>query len=317
MSSSLTHYFSQLGTACDQGWHRFWFTPAPPEPLARLRLVVGCFSLYLVLAFTPDLTTWFASDGLLPRDTVSRLVTGFGQETVYRFSLFQGSDSPAFLWTVHGLFAVNAVLLILGIQARLTAVINLIGLLSYIHRGPMLTGPFEAVLSMLAAYLCLGPSGRALTIWRPRQASPASDAPRPSLAGNISLRLMQVHLAALHLMIGLNMLGGESWWTGDSIWWLLARPESRLFDLTGLLAGDVGLLLVNLLAHLVVAYHLSFSVLIWPRITRPLLVLLAIPFWLVLLLVSGQVSYCLLMLAANLAFVPGSSLSSLWAGQEA
>ena len=30
-------------------------------------------------------------------------------------------------------------------------------------------------------------------------------------------------------------LGGDTWWMGEAVWWLLAKPESRLVDLTGLL----------------------------------------------------------------------------------
>src|SRR6185295_10720379 len=85
---------------------------------------------------------------------------------------------------------------------------------------------------------CLGPAGACLSVdaWlRRRKSAPAPDAgagAAPSVSANISLRLIQLHLAALYFVIGVTQLGSPAWFSGLGVWWLIARTESRLVDLT-------------------------------------------------------------------------------------
>ncbi len=109
-------------------------------------------------------------------------------------------------------------------------------------------------------------------------------------------------------MIGLNMLAGDVWWSGEAVWWLIARSESRLVDLTGL---SHSFLLVNIWTHGVVAYQLAFGTLVWNRLARPLLLGLGVLVWFSLALVTGLVAWCVMMLAASLVFVDPTWLRRL------
>jgi hypothetical protein len=101
-------------------------------------------------------------------------------------------------------------------------------------------------------------------------------------------------------MIGLNMLAGGVWWSGEAVWWLIARSESRLVDLTGL---SHAMLLIEFWTHGIVAYQLLFGVLVWNRLARPLLLCGGVIVWLSLALITGLVAWCAMMLVASLAFV--------------
>jgi hypothetical protein len=101
-------------------------------------------------------------------------------------------------------------------------------------------------------------------------------------------------------MTGLNMLAAETWWSGEGVWWLIVRSESRLVDLTGLAQS---FLIVNLWTHAVVAYLLLLGVLAWIRLARPLLLVAGLPVWISLALVTGLVAWCVAMVIASLAFV--------------
>lgn len=87
---------------------------------------------------------------------------------------------------------------------------------------------------MVLAYLCLAPTGDCLSVDRWRRKLPAGFRPRPTVGAAISWRLLQVHLAALYVMIGLTMLAGQPWWNGTAMWLLMARTDARLVDLSGL-----------------------------------------------------------------------------------
>ena len=56
-------------------------------------------------------------------------------------------------------------------------------------------------------------------------------------------------------------------------------------------------------AHLTVAWELSYCVLVWPRLTRPLVLALAVPLHLGIALFLGMITFGLVMLIGNLAFV--------------
>ena len=204
-----------------QAWNRFWFAPLDPYVLCLLRIGAGFFALFYLLSWTVDLIRWFGPDGLLSRSTVG-LLTGASQGPVFHPSFFYWSNEPAVLWTIHGMSILVVVLFAVGLFTRVTAVLSLAAVLSYVHRGPMLTGTFEPVLTMFLLYLCLAPCGAYLSIdaWRRARkgqapAGPAGEPPR-YVSARISQRLVQVHLAALYAMMALNQLGGDVWWSGNS-----------------------------------------------------------------------------------------------------
>jgi len=79
------------------------------------------------------------------------------------------------------------------------------------------------------------------------------------------------------------------WWNGTAVWWLAARVDSRLVDLTGtFLASEY---LMNLVTHGIVIFEILFAGGLWFPATRrfvaraglvawPLIgVLAAEPFW--------------------------------------
>jgi hypothetical protein len=116
-----------------------------------------------------------------------------------------------------------------------------------------------------------------------------------------------------YAMMGLTKLYGDAWWQGGAIWLLLAQTESRPLDLTGLRrAGQVGEYLLNFWTHTIIYFELAFPVLIWSRITRPILLALSIAIWSSLIVATGQSLFGLAMLATSIAFIPGERLRAFF-----
>ena len=156
-------YIERLFAGCGNAWNRFWFTPTDAFTLCVLRIFTGVLALYFVTSHSADLIRWFGPDGLLNADTTRRL-TGSDQLTYsFRFSYLYLAETSLSLWILHvaGLFILLAYTL--GLWSRVTNIGAMIVVLSYIHRGPMLTAQFEPVLTMVLAYLCLAPTGRYLS----------------------------------------------------------------------------------------------------------------------------------------------------------
>lgn len=298
---AVKHYFQELSASAGNAWNRFWFTASDVFPLALLRMVAGFAAFYFLVSHTADLILWFGPRGLLPIETVQQLTGGAANNTAsFRFSHMLLTNAPSALWLFHVLACLTTLAFALGLFSRVTNVLTLLAVLCYVHRAPMITAQLEAVLTMVLLYLCLAPTGAALSIDSFLARRREKVLPKQSVWANLSVRLLQVHLAGLYLMMGLTKLAGEVWWTGDAVWWLIARTESRAVDLTFFYQFPY---LINLWTHGIVAFELTFPILVWNRHLRPLLLGIGVAVWLSILALTGLAAYCLLMIFANMVFV--------------
>jgi hypothetical protein len=310
-------YFTELADALGSAWNRFWFTPADPLPCAVLRIAVGLLAIGHFLSLGIDLDRWYASNGLLPPATVTALTDvrlGDGTlERSYHFSYLNYFSTPGQLWFAHAAAIMAAVAFTAGLLTRVSGLVTVAALLSYVHRAPMIAGHLEPVLGFLLMYLCIAPSGSYFAIDRlfaRRQGNGVEV--QPSLWANLGLRLIQVHVAMFFLMMGLTKLNGDGWWDGIAVWSLLAQTQSRPFDMTFLQDwGQYGEYLVNFWTHAVVYYELAFPILIWNRTARPLLLGLGLIVWISIILASGLLLFGLTMLVATAAFLPPQWYQSL------
>lgn len=309
--NTIRQYFSDLVEGVGSGWNRFWFTPRDNYPLCVLRVIVGLAALYFVFSYSGDLVRWFGAGGMLPVSTILELDQSNSAPGAwsYRLSYLNYLRSPAELWVAHAAALVVLAMFTAGVFTRITSIASLVIVLSYIHRAPILISQFEPVLVMGLFYLCLAPAGARLSIdaclLRRKSDPPAL---RESWISGVVTRLFQLHLAGIYMMMGVTMLYGEAWWTGEGIWWLVARPESRLIDFTWLAGAPY---LAHAWSHCIVLYSLLFGVLIWQPLARPLLLGLGVLHWLLLALATGLVPFCLLMLLLNAAYVSPAMLR-LW-----
>jgi hypothetical protein len=301
MPGPLRRYFENLAEAAGEAWNRWWFTPRDAAHLGGLRIALGAIVLYWLATLSPDLVLLFGPDGLLPAEVVLHLMRLTDPAHPGQLSLLLWLRSPAALWTAHAAALVIAMLFTAGLFTRVASVLTLVVFLTYVHRAPMITGIVEWVLAFALFYLCLAPCGRYYSVdaWR---RSTADARQWPSLSANVSTRLLQIHTAIVYGMMGITMLASpnQTWWYGEAVWYLIARPESRMVDLTWL-ADQVSL--INFWSHWIVFYELAFCIFIWNRWARPLILAAGVPHWLALAVISGQAPFCLTMLALNLAFV--------------
>lgn len=293
------------------GWNRFWFTPSDAAALSAIRIATGVMALYWQLTYTPDLVELFGLQALISLETLDQW-----QGNSLVFTYFDERLSTATLMSLH--FAGTAVLLLftLGVLTRVTSVAALIVTLSYVNRGPMLTLQMEPILAFVQFYLCLGPSGAAFSwdAWRRRRrAAERGDMAlaevHPSSWVTVATRMLQVHVTIVYVMMSLAKIGSPAWWNGSAIWWLVARPESAGHWLTTWLAPHLSV--IEAWTHAVLLFELSFPLLVWNRLTRPFVLLLSFPMWVLLGMATGLYTFAAMMLIANLAFVPPEFVRAL------
>jgi hypothetical protein len=157
---------------------------------------------------------------------------------------------------------------------------------SLLHRGPMLAGPADDCLAVLLWCLAVGRAGRAVSL----DPLLADRAGRPAAAASIRCRiaegLLLVHASAIAVAAALSQLKGDVWWDGTAAWWLAARRESRLLDLTGLYSRSE--YLMNLVTHAIPLFEIAFAVGLWPAVTRRPVARIGLVAWPLLGLLAGE-----------------------------
>jgi Vitamin K-dependent gamma-carboxylase len=294
----VTTYFRELRRGAWEGWNRFWFTPADPATLGLIRICAGLILFYTHLAWTPGLNEFFGQHGWLPPETIAQLP---GHSTLM-WSWFYWITSPAVLWIVHVAALVVFALLTIGLWSRPMSILAFLATVSYANRASLAQFGLDDTNAMLAMYLMVGPSGAAYSVdrWLKRRKSGGALAIEPLIGANVAIRLFQVHLCIVYLFSGLGKIVGAVWWDGRAIWGVIANLEYQSFDLTWLSAHPW---IIALLTHVTVFWETFYCALVWPRLTRPLVIAMAAGVHLGIGAFFGMWTFGLAMLTANLAFV--------------
>jgi hypothetical protein len=279
-------------------WNRFWFKPVDPATLSLIRLLGGGLLLYTHLIWTFDLSGFIGPDGYTPLEFLDELP---GREWSV-WSVFHGTSAMWMVWAVHVVALAIFAMLFVGLFSRTTAVLAYVLAVSYAHR--VTPGAFfglDKTNCMLALYLMLGPSGACYSLdrlWRLHRGDNTD--PAPSVTANMALRLLQLHLCIVYLFSGLAKLEGVTWKLGTALWWAAANHEYQSLDLTWLADWP---LLVALLTHLTIFWELFYCSLVWNRLTRPLVLWMAVLVHGGIALFMGMITFGLAMIIANLAFL--------------
>src|SRR5262245_35166018 len=287
-----------------RGWNDFWFTPALPHTLALIRIFGGAMLLYTHLVWSINLTAFLGPKSWLTADTVSLLGQDLDGKN-YTWSYLYWIESPALLWTLHIAALIVFVLLTLGLFTRVTAILAWIITISYCHR---LNGTLFGIAKMnafIAHSLMIGDSGGASSLdrWlasRRIQTSPLNTHYSPDVSTNIAIRLLQIHMCVIYLFGGIAKMRGETWWDGSALWYAFASLEYQSLDMTWLARH---LWLLALMTHLTVFWETFYCFLVWPRLTRPLCLAMAVAVHLGIALCLGMKTFGLAMIIGNLAFV--------------
>lgn len=301
-------YLNELIDDFGTSWNRFWYTPRGAETLSVIRVLLGCFTLYWLATFTPDLDRFFGPSGML---SPWRLVL-LADVPESNVSYFNVLSTPGAVMAGHVVGIIVVALFTIGTATRVTSILATLVVLSYIDRTWVMATSFEAVLAMLMIYMCIGRSGDHLSFdawWRRRRADEdTTSGPGQTVWTNLATRLMQVHLTVIYFIMAVAKLRSSEWWDGQAMGWLWARPgESSLVDLSFLMEFPYAF---NLVTLGILAFELAFVFLVWQARTRPLALGVSAAVWLLLAITTGLSAFCLLMMVANLVFVSPAALRS-------
>jgi uncharacterized membrane protein YphA (DoxX/SURF4 family) len=280
------------------GWNTFWYTPVNPALLGIIRILVGSMLLYTHGVWGLALDDFFGPDGWISRDLVDIVEN---DQLAYSFWWLV---PPRWLWAAYALAMTALFCFTIGLWTRITSLLALAVVISFAHRVPEALFGLDKISGVLTFYLAVGPSGAALSVDRRlarRKQAPASSPPDGSVAANFTLRLIQIHMCIIYLFAGLAKLQGPAWWTGQAMWLAFGNLEYQSLDMTWLAWHPW---MVEFLTHLTAFWELSFCVLIWIPLLRPLELALSLVMHLGIGLCLGLWTFSLMMLFGCAAFLP-------------
>ena len=297
-------------------WDRFWFTAIDPATLATIRLCTGLMLLYTHVVWSLDLTSFFGPQGWITADLLQQTWESQGGANHYFWSHFLAIDSVSFLWLAHGLALLVFLLLTIGLFSRTAAVLAFLLTVSYMHRAAGALFGLDQINVMLTLYLVIGPCGERFSVdaWmrkKREQGGQAATKPLESISANIAIRLIQIHMCVIYFFAGARKLLGASWWDGSAMWLSIANSEYQTVDLTWMASLPV---VLALLTHVIVLFELSYCVLIWNRLTRPMVLLTAVLMHMGIATCLGMATFGLAMLIGNLAFIAPQFILALLRG---
>ena len=216
------------------------------------------------------------------------------------------------MWTTHWICLGGAILFMLGVATRVTSTLAFLITISYSQRVPVANFGLDQVLGMLCLYMAIGPSGAALSLdawfrrkWLARHGLPPATAPVLRSSARVAMRLMQLHLCAVYFWAGFSKLKGPSWWTGEAMWRVLANAEYQTIDLTWMAWIPW---LPFLIAHVTIAWEISFISLVWNPRLRPLMLTIGTLMHFGIGAFLGMWTFGLAMTFGYIAFLPAEYL---------
>ena len=289
------------------GWNRFWFTPAAPQTLALIRIFAGAMLFYTHLVWSLDLEAFFGAHSWLTTDVLNILrfdnMLRLDSYAWSHFTLLARFDSVALLWAAHiGALAVFAMFTV-GLFTRITAVLSCLLAISYVHRALGTTFGLDQINTLLVMYLMLAPCGACYSVdrWlKQRKANDKLPDPPATISTNVAGRLIQLHLCIIYMFSGMGKLLGDSWWNGTAIWQAFAKLEYQSVDMTWMADWP---LTIAALTHLTIFWEVFYCALVWPRLSRPIIIGLSVPMHLGIAVCMGMITFGLIMIVANMAFV--------------
>ncbi len=303
--SSCVRYPISAARSIAADWNAFWYTPADPTLLGVMRVLTGLMLLYTHAVWGLALDDFFGQTSWLSPSLVRAIEA---QSYSYSFWFWL---PPAAMWPAYALTMVVFAMFTAGLWTRITSLLSLYIAISYAYRTPHALFGLDQINIMLTLYLTIGPSGQTLSLDRWLKVRRlGSDAPpaAPGISANLAQRLIQVHMCVIYFFAGIAKLQGSSWWNGEAMWRAFANLEYQSLDMTWLAWHPW---LINLMSLVSITWEISFCVMIWKPLWRPLMLVGAVALHVGIGLCLGMWTFGLIMLVGCMSFLPNDAIRDL------
>lgn len=312
-----------------EAWQRFWFTAVDPIGLDGVRVLAGSLIFCWLAAFAGHQYGFFSLDGWFDR-VAYREASILPEEVrpIMSWSLLYLAPNAITLHVFFFASLITVALFTLGIATRLTSVLTWLIVASFTANPAIFHGG-DVLLLILSLYLMVGylldglgtyfadgeerlTAGELLFGARGHRIFGNRAAARPSVAANVTLRLIQIHLAIVLFSSGVHKLQSSLWWSGAALWFPLHPPFSTSIDDVLASAPNANLIMIVLsfCGYAMIAWEISFPFVMWRPSWRPIMLTGAALGWFGNVFVFGLPIFGPAIFIGCLAFLPAESWRS-------
>lgn len=273
-------------------WTDFWFRAADPLPYGLMRIFCGLLFLAWLLPFAGRHDEFFGMEGWFGREGYLQAMREGGPGTPVPLGwsiLYLAEGNPGLLsaiyWGSLGILAAFAA----GVATRITSVLTWVIVVSF-TANPAISFEGDFLLTILAFYMMVGhvlqgflhggltPLEMAIGPMSnmPHRMFDRDHPPAPSVAANMSMRMIQIHFVIIVLATGLHKLQLGRWWAGMAFFFPMFPPEKTTpSDLQALFSNaPLILFTLSLTQYMTLAWQFGFPFFAWKRSLWPRVLLI-------------------------------------------
>ncbi len=240
---------------------QFFFRKISASGFGLARIAWALVTLVYLLLGLPDVTRYYAEDGLLPK-SLEYLV--FRND--YRFTLLNYITDPAAVYILYLLLIVSLVYMLFGVWPRIMTIVSVVLLFSFHERNLQPLAGGDTVLRLVGFILVLAPELRAFSLDRLEMQWKNWNEHRTFLKPlQMSVwpqRLLLWQLLVIYFTSGIDKLQGSMWHNGTAVGAILHHPHFSRFASYGI---DVFSSLSPYIGYTFILFEFTWLLLLIPR----------------------------------------------------
>jgi hypothetical protein len=236
----------------------YWFGNVDARPLGLFRMAFAALMLKEAIYHIFVAEIWYSDAGMLPL----RLLAQVSPTTP---TLMSSLNETWMAIAFFVLWALVALLLLIGWQTRVMSVLNLVLLVSVVNRNQLVVTGADSVMQALAFWSLFLPLGRCYSVdarRRPHDPHPTTYA--------FPVRMFQIQIALIYVFTTLFKLQGKTWPSGDALY-MAMQIGMHTFPLADWLIANVPISVLRTLTYITLFIEGGFTVLVFAPVFQPYL----------------------------------------------
>ncbi len=237
----------------------FWFGDVDARPLGLFRIAFAALMLKEAIYHIFVAEIWYSDSGMLPARLLPRLSPNAS-------SFMSALPDTWMVIVIFVLWALVALLLLLGWQTRLMSILNLILLTAVINRNPLVVTGADNVMQVFAFWSIFLPLGRCYTLDTLRRSSHQAAV----YVYAFPVRMFQVQIALIYIFSVIFKLQGQMWPSGDALY-MAMQIRMHTFPLAEWLLTNAPTSALHVLTYMALLIEAAFPILVFAPIFQPYL----------------------------------------------